>query len=68
FGLFKLRKQNKSVLKLPGYPITPIIYILAGVMMLFLSFLERPMESSIAILTILAGLPAYYLFGKKNKN
>ena len=65
FGLFKLRKQNKSVLKLPGYPITPIIYILAGVMMLFLSFLERPMESSIAILTILAGLPAYYLFGRK---
>ena len=65
FGLFKLRKQNKSVLKLPGYPFTPIIYILAGVMMLFLSFLERPMESSIAILTILAGLPAYYLFGRK---
>lgn len=65
FGLFKLRKQNKSVLKLPGYPFTPIIYILAGVTMLFLSFLERPMESSIAILTVLAGLPAYYLFGRK---
>ena len=65
FGIFKLRKQNKSVLKLPGYPFTPIIYILAGITMLFLSFLERPMESSIAILTILAGLPAYYLFGRK---
>ncbi len=67
FGIFKLRKQNKSVLKLPGYPITPIIYILAGVTMLFLSFLERPMESSIAIITILAGLPAYYLFGRKKQ-
>jgi APA family basic amino acid/polyamine antiporter len=64
FGLFKLRKQNKSVLKLPGYPITPLIYIMAGVTMLILSFMERPMESSIAILTILAGLPAYYFFGK----
>jgi len=64
FGLFKLRRQNKSVLKLPGYPFTPIIYIVAGVIMLFLSFLERPMESGIAIFTILAGLPAYYLFGK----
>jgi len=64
FGLFKLRRQNKSVLKLPGYPVTPIIYIVAGVTMLFLSFLERPMESGIAILTILAGLPAYYFFGK----
>lgn len=65
FGLFKLRKQNISVLKLPGYPFTPIIYIFAGVTMLVLSFMERPMESSIAILTILAGLPAYHLFGKE---
>ena len=64
FGIFKLRRQNKSVLKLPGYPFTPIFYILAGLLMLFLSFLERPMESSIAIATILAGIPAYYFFGK----
>lgn len=64
FGLFKLRKENKSILKLPGYPFTPIIYIMAGLTMLVLSFMERPMESSIAILTILAGLPAYYFFGK----
>ena len=67
FGLFKLRKQKMSVLKLPGYPFTPIIYIFAGIVMLFLSFLERPMESSIAILTILAGLPAYYLFGREKR-
>jgi APA family basic amino acid/polyamine antiporter len=67
FGLFKLRKQNKSILKLPGYPFTPIIYILAGVTMLVLSFMERPVESSIAILTILAGLPAYYFFGKEKR-
>lgn len=66
FGIFKLRKNNLSVLKLPGYPITPAIYILAGVTMLTLSFMERPMESSIAILTILAGLPAYYLFGREH--
>jgi APA family basic amino acid/polyamine antiporter len=65
FGLFRLRKQKLSSLKLPGYPITPAIYILAGIGMLVLSFMERPMESSIAILTILVGLPVYYLFGKQ---
>lgn len=67
FGIFKLRKQNLSKLKLPGYPFTPIIYILAGIIMLTLSFMERPLESSIAILTVLAGLPAYYLFGKQKE-
>ncbi len=64
FGLFRLRQRGLSKLKLPGYPLTPILYILTGIVMLVLSFMERPMESSIAILTILVGFPAYYLFGK----
>ena len=67
FGIFKLRRENLSKLRLPGYPLTPIIYIMAGITMLVLSFMERPMESSIAIATILAGLPAYYFFGKEKK-
>lgn len=67
FGLFKLRKNKLSKLKLPGFPVTPILYILTGVGMLVLSFMERPIESSIAILTILIGFPAYYLFGKSKR-
>ena len=65
FGVFKLRKTNKSASRLPGYPITQILYISAGVMILVLSFLERPVESGIAMITVLIGIPAYYLF-KKN--
>ena len=34
-------------------------------MILVFSFLERPVESGIAMLTVLAGIPAYYLFKKK---
>ena len=64
FGVFKLRKENPSSLRLPGYPITQILYIAAGMMMLILSFLERPKESSIALVTVLAGIPAYYIFRK----
>jgi hypothetical protein len=37
----------------------------AGIMILVLSFLERPAESSIATITVFAGIPAYYLFRKK---
>jgi basic amino acid/polyamine antiporter, APA family len=65
-GIFKIRKENMSGLKLPGYPYTQIIYILAGLMILLLSFLERPAESSVAILTVLAGVPAYYIFKRTN--
>jgi APA family basic amino acid/polyamine antiporter len=64
-GVFLQRKNNPGALKLPGFPIVQIVYIAAGVMILVLSFLERPAESSIAFLTVIAGIPAYYLFKKK---
>jgi APA family basic amino acid/polyamine antiporter len=61
-GLFKLRNQRKSVLHLPGYPFTPVLFIFVAVMMLVLGLLERPNESLIAILTVLVGVPVYFLF------
>lgn len=66
-GVFKLRKVNPSSPRLPGYPLVQVIYILAGLMILILSFLERPLESSIASLTVLAGIPAYYIFKKRTR-
>jgi len=33
--------------------------------MLTLAFFERPIESSIAVLTVLTGLPVYFVFKKK---
>jgi APA family basic amino acid/polyamine antiporter len=63
-GVFLLRKNNPDCLKLPGFPLVQIAYIAAGVMILVLSFFERPVESSIASLTVIAGIPAYYLFKK----
>jgi APA family basic amino acid/polyamine antiporter len=67
FGVFKLRRVNKDSPRLPGYPIAQILYISAGVLILVLSFLERPVESGIAIITVIAGIPAYYLFKRSGK-
>jgi APA family basic amino acid/polyamine antiporter len=63
-GVFKLRKNNPGAMKLPGYPFTQIIYLIVGIMILVLSFMERPAESSIASLTVIIGIPAYYIFKK----
>jgi len=64
-GVFKLRRSNLSTYKLPGFPIAPIIYMLTGVTILFLAFFERPVESSIAILTAIVGIPVYLIFKKR---
>jgi basic amino acid/polyamine antiporter, APA family len=66
-GVFKLRINNESKLKIIGFPYTQIIYSISGVFILILAFLERPLESLIASLTVIAGVPAYYLFKKRNR-
>jgi APA family basic amino acid/polyamine antiporter len=65
-GVFKLRINNPAALRMGGFPLTQIIYITTGVLILALSFLERPVESSIAFLTVIVGIPAYYIFKRAN--
>ncbi len=66
-GVFKIRRSGETALKLPGFPVVHIFFILTGIAILILAFFERPLESSIAILTALSGIPVYYLF-KRRRN
>jgi len=61
-GVFKLRRTGRSAVKLPGYPVASAVYILIGTTILVLAFLERPVESLVAVATALAGIPVYYFF------
>lgn len=63
-GVFRQRISNPGALRIPGFPLTQVIYMGAGIMILLLSFLEKPAESSIAIGTVLAGIPMYFIFKK----
>jgi APA family basic amino acid/polyamine antiporter len=67
-GVWRLRKKNPEGFRIKGFPVPQIIYISAGIMILVLSFLERPLESSIALLTVIVGIPAYYLFKRRSDN
>ncbi|MBN1559737.1 amino acid permease [candidate division KSB1 bacterium] len=60
-GVFQLRRMKTDV-KLVGFPLAQIVYIVAGVLILTLSLLERPLESSFAILTVIVGIPVFYFF------
>ena len=71
FGVFKLRKRQKNgslanSYRMPGFPFVPIFYMLTAAIILFLSFFERPVESSIAILMVIVGIPVFFLFAKKH--
>ncbi len=66
-GVFKLRKRGMCVTRMPGYPVAPAIYLLAGAAILVLGFLQSPGPSGVALLTMAAGIPAFYFFRKRGK-
>jgi len=61
-GVFKLRRTGTSVVRLPGYPVASLAYLLVGATILVLSFLRKPIPSLVAIATALAGIPLYFFF------
>jgi len=67
-GVFKLLINHPMALRMAGFPFTQILYIATGILILVLAFLERPIESSIALMTVIAGIPAYYLFKRTTGN
>lgn len=66
-GVFKLRAKGKNKPIINGFPFHLVVYLLFGIMILSLSYLERPIESSIALGTALTGIPVFYYFKKRNK-
>ncbi len=67
-GVIKLRMTGKSALRTPGYPLVQLVFIAAGIFILIFAFMEKPVESLVAILTVLVGIPVYFLFRKSNSD
>ncbi len=66
-GAIKLRRTGKSKIKLPGYPFAHIFYISSGLLILILAYAERPVESSIAVATVVAGIPFFYILKSRKR-
>jgi APA family basic amino acid/polyamine antiporter len=49
----------------PGYPFTPAVYLVVTAVLTYASFSERFLVSTYALLSILAGVPLYYLRRRK---
>ncbi len=66
-GVFKLRRRGQAPVRLPGTPVAAAIYIVAALAILVLGYLQRPLESSIAVATVLVGIPVYAYFRRNRR-
>jgi APA family basic amino acid/polyamine antiporter len=67
-GLFKLRRSGRSPYRMPGFPFVPILFASVSLSILVLAYLERPVESTIALLTVAAGIPFFFFFRRVRNN
>ncbi len=63
FGLFLLRRRPTPTLvySTPGYPFTPILFLLLLLVMLFLLGVGQPKQSFLGAGIVALGVPVYYL-------
>ena len=64
-GIFRLKSSETTGKKVSWYPWAPVLYLASGTCILALSFIHRPAESSLAILSVLIGVPVYACFRRK---
>ncbi|MGD8781484.1 MAG: amino acid permease [Ignavibacteria bacterium] len=70
-GIFIARKRKigeNTAVKVWGYPFVPVFFLTCSFLLMVVAFINRPAESTIAIATVLLGIPFYYLWIKRNSS
>lgn len=65
FGVFLVRRRKlgeESAVKVWGYPFVPLFFLLASLILMIFNYVNRPLESSAAVVTVLLGIPFYFLW------
>lgn len=68
-AIFVLRRRDhqRIVYRTPGYPVTPVIFLLLIVLLLSLLGGHSPKQASLGVCVVALGFPVYYLlFHKRN--
>ena len=62
-AVFVLRRRRPELVRpyrAVGYPVVPVIFLLASVAMLVNALIEEPVEAGLSLGVIVAGIPVYY--------
>jgi len=65
FGLIRMKRANIIREKVPGHPLSAILFILFTLILLLNTLFTNPPRTLTGIALILSGVPVYYLFKMK---
>ena len=69
-ALIRLRAKEPDLprpYRVWGYPWTPLLFLIAALALTINLWLDQPIRSSVGLVLILAGLPCYYAWRRRNR-
>jgi basic amino acid/polyamine antiporter, APA family len=66
-ALFVFRRDASAEFHAPGYPVTPVVFLLLIALVLFLLGGHNPLQAGLGVAVVLLGLPVYYLLFRHRK-
>jgi APA family basic amino acid/polyamine antiporter len=69
-GLFIARKKKigeSMAVRVTGYPFVPLFFLLCNLLIMIIAYINRPLESTAAVITVLIGIPIYFVWAKGMK-
>ncbi len=62
----RIKRPNAArPFKVPGYPVTPALFVLAAAAIVLNTMIDKPGQSAIGLGMVLLGAPAYYLWRRR---
>ena len=66
--VFRRREPNTThAYRVWGYPVLPALFVLASAVLLYFTFTDNLLDSSLGLLVILAGIPIFYSFARRRQ-
>jgi len=60
------RPDAERPFKVPGYPVTPVVFVLAAIAIVVNTLVSQPRQSAIGIGVVVLGVPAYLAWRRRN--
>jgi APA family basic amino acid/polyamine antiporter len=70
-SLFVYRRRkigNDALYRVPGYPMTPLLFIISGLALVFNTFMAQTREAMFGVLIVFSGIPAYFFWRRHSKS
>jgi basic amino acid/polyamine antiporter, APA family len=68
-AVFVVRRRSHAApdYRTPGYPLTPLFFLISTAGLLVLLILDDPTRATVGVGVVLLGLPVYHLIGQRRR-